>query len=292
MMIQPSTLTILLATFIVPASSHVGISPPGAPSGGRFTGAFRIPHGCDGASTDKVTIEIPAMPDADGKMHPLLSVKPQMPDSRWSISMEYRAVDPPVDYHGLKNETVSKIVWTLNPDAKSLPTNMFEFFGLTFKLPEVPPGKYPFNVRQDCLNSDGTGEGFLDWSDLSEDAERPPPQFIVTEPEDDGHGSHSAMTTEDKNNDPDSEDGVMDHSTMDHSNHGTIDHSNHGVTAVREEASSMMLQAETDKMNSNSSLSIAALVVGIIALIAAVASVITKRSAPSKTFKPEVQEQA
>jgi len=170
----------LLLLSSVPAWSHIGIMPPGAPSGGRYTGAFRIPHGCDGASMDRLTLTIPAMLDAEGVEHPLLSVKPQMPDGNWKITMESRTLDPPyMDYKGNPvNETISKIIWE---GTDPLPNEMFQFFGVSFKLPPVPEGDYLFPIRQDCLNSDGTGEGYNDWSDLSEGAKRPPPRFVVTE---------------------------------------------------------------------------------------------------------------
>jgi len=255
---------ILLAA--APASSHVGVSPPDAPSGGRFTGAFRIPHGCDGGSTDRVTIEIPEMMDADGVSRPLISVKPEMPSGRWDITIEMRTLDTPVEYHGTVSETVSKIVWNLADGAVALPTHMYEFFGVSFKVPAVPPGRYPFNVRQDCLNSDGTGEGFLDWSNTTEGAKRPPPNLIVTEAQDDGHGSHSAM-----GDDPDSEDGNTAHTPGHYSNHGeameafNMDHS-------------MMLESEKSTMDVNRGLGVASLVVAIGALLLAAYGVLKGNS--------------
>lgn len=243
-MIKLLTLTL----FAVPASSHVGISPPGGPSGGRYTGYFRVPHGCDGASTDKVTIEIPAMEDANGVMQPLISVKPEMPDDSWTITIENRNLDPPVEYHGLVNETVSRIIWRIKDGEKSIPNHMYKLFGVSFKIPDVPPGQYPFNVQQHCENSDGTGEGTLDWSDLSEDAKRPPPRFVVTEAAADdghGHGSHGGGAEADG-----------DMFMFDHS---------------------MMLESEKDQMDSTRAMSITSLVIGSLGFLLGCASMAMKK---------------
>jgi len=239
-MIQLFSLIVLAA---VPASSHVGISPPGGASGGRFTGYFRIPHGCDGASTDRVTIEIPAMKDAEGVMQPLISVKPEMPSKAWTVTTEYRILDPPVEYHGLVNKTVSKIIWTINPGYKSIPNHMYKLFGVSFKIPAVPEGRYPFNVQQHCDGSDGTGEGMLDWSDLSEGAKRPPPRFAVTKTaEDDGHGSHGSSET-------------MNDSSSHMGGHGE-------AMEALNQGKSMMLETEKNKMDTNKAMGIAGLVIG------------------------------
>jgi len=241
-------LTLILFT-AVPALSHVGISPEGGPSGGRFTGYFRIPHGCDGGSTDRVTIEIPAMEDANGVMQPLISVKPEMPDESWTITTENRYLDPPVEYHGLVNKTVSKIVWSINEGEDSIPNHMYKLFGVSFKIPDVPPGRYPFNVKQHCDNSDGTGEGTLDWSDLSQDAKRPPPRFVVTEAAaDDGHGSH----------------GGESHKSEAGSDVFMYDHS-------------MMLETEKSQMDSTRAMSIASLVIGSVGFLLGCASMVMKK---------------
>lgn len=99
-----ATLAGLLA-FAGPASAHVTVNPREAEQGGYGRLAFRVPNESDTASTTKVEVVLPE--DA-----PVASVS-TMPVPGWTVAVERRTVNPPLDVHGSQvSEVVSKITWT------------------------------------------------------------------------------------------------------------------------------------------------------------------------------------
>lgn len=118
------------------AQAHVVFVQPQATAGAHWAGALRVSHGCDGAATTSVRVEIPAG---------ILVARPQ-PKAGWTIAIERTPLPEPVVAEGgeFLTERVSAITWT-----GRLPDEQFDEFGLAAKLP-VATGPLVFPVIQTC----------------------------------------------------------------------------------------------------------------------------------------------
>ncbi|BCL15991.1 YcnI family copper-binding membrane protein [Micromonospora sagamiensis] len=106
--------------FAGPASAHVTVNPKEATQGsyGRF--AFRVPNESDTASTVKVEVVLP-------ENAPVGSVS-TLPVPGWTVTVEKRKVDPPVEVHGSQlSEVVSKLTWTAAAGGGVRPGEFQEF---------------------------------------------------------------------------------------------------------------------------------------------------------------------
>ncbi|WNM40767.1 YcnI family protein [Micromonospora halotolerans] len=113
-----------------PASAHVTVNPQEAMQGsyGRF--AFRVPNESDTASTTKVEVNLP-------ENAPVGSVS-TMPVPGWTVAVEKRKVDPPIEVHGSQlTEAVSKLTWTAAPNGGVKPGEFQEFPVSMGPLPQV-----------------------------------------------------------------------------------------------------------------------------------------------------------
>ncbi|GIG86229.1 YcnI family copper-binding membrane protein [Plantactinospora endophytica] len=145
------------------ASAHVTVNPREATQGGYGRVAFRVPNESDTASTIKLEVAFPE--DA-----PLASVS-TMPVPGWTVAIEKRKVNPPVEVHGSQvGEVVSKITWTAPANAGVKPGEFQEFPVSMGPLPEVK--QIVFRVLQHY--SDGETSRWIE-----------PPAADGTEPEND-----------------------------------------------------------------------------------------------------------
>lgn len=122
--------TTVVLGFAGPASAHVSVNPTEATQGsyGRF--AFRVPNESDTAATTKVEVVLP-------ENAPVGSVS-TMPVPGWTVAVEKRKVDPPVEVHGSQlTEAVSKLTWTATGDAAVKPGQFQEFPVSMGPLPQV-----------------------------------------------------------------------------------------------------------------------------------------------------------
>ncbi|MGC5050465.1 YcnI family protein [Micromonospora sp. DT48] len=116
--------------FVAPASAHVTVNPREAQQGGYGRFAFRVPNESDTASTTKLEVFLP-------ENAPVGSVS-TMPVPGWTVNVEKRQVDPPVQVHGSEiTEVVSKITWTADEGAAIAPGTFQEFPVSLGPLPEV-----------------------------------------------------------------------------------------------------------------------------------------------------------
>jgi uncharacterized protein YcnI len=116
--------------FAGPASAHVTVNPKEATQGGYGRFAFRVPNESDTASTTKVEVVLP-------ENAPVGSVS-TMPVPGWTVAVEKRKVDPPIDVHGSQlSEAVSKLTWTATGDAAVKPGQFQEFPVSMGPLPQV-----------------------------------------------------------------------------------------------------------------------------------------------------------
>ncbi|MEV4522978.1 YcnI family protein [Micromonospora tulbaghiae] len=103
-----------------PASAHVTINPAEGTQGGYGRFAFRVPNESDTASTVKVEVNLP-------ENAPVGSVS-TMPVAGWTVAVEKRKVDPPIEVHGSQlTEAVSKLTFTAAPNAGVKPGEFQEF---------------------------------------------------------------------------------------------------------------------------------------------------------------------
>lgn len=116
--------------FAAPASAHVTINPKEATQGGYGRFAFRVPNESDTAATTKVEVVLP-------ENAPVGSVS-TMPVPGWTVAVEKRKVDPPVEVHGSQlTEVVAKLTWTATGDAAVKPGQFQEFPVSMGPLPQV-----------------------------------------------------------------------------------------------------------------------------------------------------------
>ncbi|MCE6970019.1 MULTISPECIES: YcnI family protein [Rhodobacterales] len=164
--------TLAAALLAAPAAfAHASLETGAAPAGSTYKAVLRIPHGCEGEATRKLTVEIP-----EG-MH---SVKP-MPKAGWTLATERGTYAQVYKAHG-KDVTsgVTRITWT-----GELPDDWYDEFVFRGTLGEaLPEGTVlAFVVTQTCATKQ------VSWSELPDPAtpgvepEHPAVPLEVTAPE-------------------------------------------------------------------------------------------------------------
>jgi len=157
---------------VAPVNAHATVQLYGStPKAGGYGHAFiRIPHGCDGAPTDTIKVQIPAG---------FTAVKPQA-KAGWKAST--------VKADGTN---VSEVIWS----GGSLADDQFDDFGLSLKYPSTA-GTYYIPVVQLC------GTASVSWTQIpaagqdSHSLESPAPSVAVAAAS--GHGaSHGGGWTGD-----------------------------------------------------------------------------------------------
>ncbi|MFG1952995.1 YcnI family protein [Micromonospora sp. NPDC048830] len=153
-----------------PASAHVSVNPKEATQGGYARLAFRVPNESDSASTTKVEVVLP-------ENAPVGSVS-TMPVPGWTVTVERRKVDPPVEVHGSQvAEAVSKLTWTATGDAAIRPGQFQEFPVSMGPLPQVDT--MVFKALQ--TYSDGTVVRWIEEpTPGAEEPEKPAPVLTLT----------------------------------------------------------------------------------------------------------------
>ncbi|MEV0806603.1 YcnI family protein [Micromonospora sp. NPDC050200] len=165
-----AAVTTVVLGFAGPASAHVTVNPKEATQGsyGRF--AFRVPNESDTASTTKVEVVLP-------ENAPVGSVS-TMPVPGWTVAVEKRKVDPPIEVHGSQlTEAVSKLTWTATGDAGVKPGQFQEFPVSMGPLPQVD--RMVFKTLQ--TYSDGNVQRWIDEpTPGGEEPEKPAPVLTLT----------------------------------------------------------------------------------------------------------------
>jgi uncharacterized protein YcnI len=152
------------------ARAHVSLEAREAKLGASYKAVFKIPHGCEGAATTSVRVDIP-----EG----VIGVKP-MPKPGWTIELKRGAYTRPYNhFHGDMAEGVKQIVWRGGP----LPDEYYdEFVASAFVAGELTAGAtLYFPVTQTCE------KGELAWTDVpaagqsSHDLKSPAPTLRLVE---------------------------------------------------------------------------------------------------------------
>ena len=131
----------LLSAFIaLPANAHVTLERSEAPVGAPYKAVFRVPHGCDGSATIKLTVTIP-----EG----IIAVKP-MVKAGWQIETRRGSYAKTYSYfHGAKfDRGVKEVVWS----GGRVPDAFYDEFVLsTFVAGDLSAGQtLYFPIIQEC----------------------------------------------------------------------------------------------------------------------------------------------
>ena len=113
----------LVSAFIAtPAVAHITLEQGEAPVGAPYKAVFKVPHGCDGAATVKLTVTIP-----EG----VIAVKP-MVKSGWEIATQRGPYAKSYSYfHGAKfDQGVKDVTWS----GGKLPDTFYDEFVLSVFL--------------------------------------------------------------------------------------------------------------------------------------------------------------
>jgi periplasmic copper chaperone A len=119
--------------------AHVTLAVQQAPVGAEYKATFRVPHGCKGSATVKLTVQMP-----DG----VLGVKPQ-PKPGWQIDIVKGAYDKPYHYNRAEvTEGVKSVSWS----GGNLPDDYYDEFVLIGYLDKglTPGSRLYFPTLQIC----------------------------------------------------------------------------------------------------------------------------------------------
>lgn len=142
------------------AEAHVVFNDMEAAVGDFHTAQLRVMHGCDGAPTTKVRVEMP-----DG----VTRVTPRVVPG-WTLEVEMKTLDEPIMLHGFEvTETVGALIWS----GGSFPDYAYEQFEFRMMIPDAPGTRLDFAVRQFC------DEASLHWDDIAAENEDP---WLLHEP--------------------------------------------------------------------------------------------------------------
>ncbi len=142
---------VAVTAIAIPASAHVTLESSEAVAGSYHKVVLRIPHGCSGAATTAVRVQIP-----DG----VVDVRPQ-PKPGWAVDTVIETLDEPVDAgHGnMVTETVREVHWT---DGHLLDAH-YDEFAMRVRLPDAPDTVLHFPAVQVCE------EGVHRWIEIPEE---------------------------------------------------------------------------------------------------------------------------
>ena len=130
-----AALAAALAASPVIASAHIVLAEPTAKAGSYYAGFFRVSHGCDGAATTSLRVEIPAG----------VTIAHPQPKPGWTLGVEKAPLAAPITSEGKEvRERVRAITWTGRLDPEQ-----FDQFGVMMKLPQGSGPLY-FPTTQRC----------------------------------------------------------------------------------------------------------------------------------------------
>jgi uncharacterized protein YcnI len=120
------------------AYAHITLETEQAEAGSSYKAVFRVPHGCGGSATVKITVKIP-----EG----FIAVKP-MPHPGWKIDLVKGKYAKAYDYYGSKiDEGVTEVTWS----GGNLPDAYYDEFVMRGMLAaDLPEGMLYFPVVQEC----------------------------------------------------------------------------------------------------------------------------------------------
>ncbi|MCW2961283.1 MAG: hypothetical protein JWM25_1004 [Thermoleophilia bacterium] len=183
-----STAALVAATS---ATAHVSVSTNNPTAGGYGLLTVSVPHGCEGAATNKLEIKVP-----DG----VTSYAPER-NPFWTSKVTSKKLDTPIDGgHGEKiTESIDTVVYTAKTP---LPDGELDLLPASIKFPDTEGPLY-FPIVQTCV-----GGGTAPWNQIPEEGgdepESPAPSVTLVKATEGGHGDAAAAKDTEKHGDTDS----------------------------------------------------------------------------------------
>lgn len=167
----------LIMAVAAPAFAHVTAVADTTASGAYAKITLRVPHGCDGAPTNAVRVQIP-----DG----VVSVRPQV-NPNWELEVVEGELAEPYESDGETiTEGVTEVAWV----GGDLPDGHLDEFGLSVKLPDDAEGQIlSLPVVQECGDTESAWIEIPDSPD-AEEPEHPAPSLTLTAAEAEAHGAN------------------------------------------------------------------------------------------------------
>lgn len=125
----------LLATLPAPAQAHVTLEVQQAAPNSTYRGVFRVPHGCEGAPTIRVTVRLP-----EG----VTEARP-MPKAGWTLRTVPRAGAATPSAHGAA-VPIAEVIW----EGGRLEDAHYDEFIVRMRLPDRAGELLYIPVVQDC----------------------------------------------------------------------------------------------------------------------------------------------
>lgn len=137
------------------AFAHVTLATGETRAGTYYKAVFQVPHGCDGAATQAIRIEIP-----EG----VIGVKP-MPKPGWTLNVTRGAYAKSYQSHGKAvTEGPKEVVWS----GGSLSDDNYDEFVFTSFITDFPSGQaIAFPTIQQCV------KGEVRWDQIASDGQNP-----------------------------------------------------------------------------------------------------------------------
>jgi hypothetical protein len=172
------------------ALAHITLATGETKAGTYYRAVFQVPHGCDGAATQSIRIQIP-----EG----VIGVKP-MPKAGWTLNVTRSAYAKSYQSHGKSvTEGPKEVVWS----GGSLSDDNYDEFVFTSFITDFPPGQaIYFPTVQTCA------KGEVSWDQMAAAGENP-------------HSLKSPAPMLRIVSDTTVAQAQMDHGNMDHSKMGT-----------------------------------------------------------------------
>ena len=152
---KPSNATKLIAAsamcmLAAPSFSHIALEGKSAAAGSTYKAVFQVGHGCGGAATTGLSVQIPAG---------FQGAKPYV-KAGWTVSAKLGKLAKPYDSNGKQvTEDVTVVSWTAASKDAALQDGNLDEFVLRGKLPDAA-GPLWFKVLQTCES------GSIDWSEV------------------------------------------------------------------------------------------------------------------------------
>lgn len=143
----------VLVALAAPARAHVTLEVAQAPANSTYKAVLRVPHGCDGAATIRITVQLP----------PGVTAAQPMPKPGWRLTTTPREGAPPPAGHGAVPE-LAAITWEGGP----LDAAHYDEFVVRLRLPDRPGELLHLPVLQDC-----EGGRSVAWTQIPDPARRP-----------------------------------------------------------------------------------------------------------------------
>ena len=161
----PAVIALLAGTAV--ASAHVTLETAEAKAGSTYKAVLRVPHGCDGSATVKITVKVP-----EG----VIAVKP-MSHAGWTIATVRGKYAKAYDYYGSKlDEGVTEVTWS----GGNLPDAYYDEFVLRGMLAaDLPAGIIYFPTVQECEKGVDRWIEIPEAGKTAEDYETPAPGLKI-----------------------------------------------------------------------------------------------------------------